>query len=216
MLSLIPDWLTAWFVGAARTVGNQVAGVVHWAVHALAMVVIAVFDRVYVAWRDLSGWIWAYLSAIGRALGEVAYKIYAIIRVLIPRVIGLVLRWVAYLLKFIRSWVAWLWAQIRATIALLYKQIAMVIRWAVTHIWDPLWKWAQFLYRLIKAWAWVAFWWITHLASLAEKMVFWMAAAFERHAWELAGILGKFLLALIIRNLARFVRLVEAILVAVL
>jgi hypothetical protein len=215
-VGFLPDWLTGWIASIIGAVGPAVATAIHWAVHALAVVVLAVFDKVFGAWRTLAGWSWGFILATGRALGAVGSKLFQIVRVLIPRVIRELLRWVAFLLRFIRSWVAWLWRQIRATIALLYREIGAVIRWAVTHIWEPLWRWAQFLFRLIRAWAWVAFWWITHLASLAEAMVFHIAAAIERHAWQLAGLLGRFFLALLIRNLARFVRTVEAIIAAVL
>lgn len=210
------DWLTGWIAGAARSVGQAVADVVHWAVHALASVVLAIFDHVFGAWRQLAEWIWAHLLALGRWIGVAAVKFYQIIRIIIPRVVRWTKWWITYIMRFIRSWVAWLWLQIRKTIALLYREIGAVVRWAWSHIFVPLWHWTQFLYRLIKAWAWVAFWWVTHLASLAEAMIFHIAAAIERNAWQLAGILGKFFLALIIRNLARFVKLAEQIIAAVL
>lgn len=214
-MGFLPDWLTGWFARVAGDIGQHIADAIHWAIHAVAVVALAVFDHVFGAWRDLARWTADFFRAFGSALYWIGAKIWHILRVAIPNVIRWARGWFAFLLRLIRSWVAWLWKQIRATIALLWQQIGRVVRWAWTNIFLPLWAWTRFLFRLVKAWAWVAFWWITHLASLAEAMVFHMAAAIERHAWELAGLLGKFFLALLIRNLARFVRVVETIIAAV-
>lgn len=215
-MGFLPDWLTGWFARVAGDVGQHIADAVHWAIHAVAVVVLAVFDHVTGAWRDLAGWTWAFFRAYYSALFWIGAKIWHILRVAIPRVISWARGWFAFLLRFIRSWVAWLWKQVRATIALIYREISSVIRWTVQHVFDPLWRWAQFLWRLVKAWAWVAFWYITHPAALAERLIFWIAASLERNAWALAGILGRFLTALFVRNLARAVRLFETILTAVL
>lgn len=215
-MSILPDWLTSWFARVAVSVGPAVADAIHWAVHALAVVVLSVFDHVFGAWATLVRWLISYLLALGRALYWAGAKIWHILRVVIPDVIRWVRGWIAFLLRFIRSWVAWLWKQIRATIALLYQQIGRVVRWAWDHIFRPLWAWTQFLWRLVKAWAWVAFWYITHPGALAERLIFWIAASLERHAWELAASLGRFFTALFVRNLARAVRLFETILAAVL
>lgn len=214
-MGILPDWLTGWFARVAGDIGQHIADAIHWAIHAVASVFMAVFAHVFGAWEQLFRWVAEFYRAFGSVLYWVGAKFWHILRVVIPRVIDWARWWFTRLLGLIRAWVAWLWGKIRETIALIYREIGMVIRWAVTHIWDPLWHWVQFLWGRVKAWAWVAFWWVTHLASLAEAMIFHIAAAVERHAWELAGLLGRFFLALLIRNLARFVKIVEQIIAAV-
>lgn len=215
-MGILPDWLTRWFAGVASDIGQRIADAIHWAVHALAVVVLAVFDHVFGSWYSLARNIVIFFRVFGSVLYWVGAKIWRILRIAIPDLYRWARGWFARLLALIDHWVAWLWARIRATIALIYREIAATIRWAWSHIFLPLWRWVQFLYQLIRKWAWVAFWWVTHPASLAELLVFHMAAAIERHAWDLAGLLGRFFLALIARNLARFLKLVEQIIVAVL
>lgn len=215
-MGILPDWLTSWFARVALDVGQRIADAIHWAIHAVASVILAIFDHVFGAWKDLFRWTVDFYRVWGSVLYWIGAKIWRIIRVAIPDLYRFIRTWVLRIYAFVRSWVAWLWKQIRATIALLYREIGAVMRWAIVHIWDPLWRWAQFLWRMVKAWAWVAFWWISHPAALAERLIFWIAASLERNAWALAGILGKFFTALFVRNLARAVRLLETILTAVL
>jgi hypothetical protein len=215
VISLIPDWLTNWFVNAGSGIERRIVDMVHWAVHALASAVLAVFAHVERAWVSLTGHIWRYLGDLASLFVAIMGKLVKIVRVIIPGVLRWAARLFAYVEKLIRSWVAWLWGKIRETIALIYREISAVMRWAVQHIYDPLKRWVDFLWAKIRAWAYVAWWWVTHLADLAEALVYHLVRSLEVHAWDIADKLGTFALALVARNLRRFAHLIETIFVAV-
>jgi hypothetical protein len=61
-----------------------------------------------------------------------------------------------------------------------------------------------------------AFWWVTHPAQLAETLGWHLVRFLEDNAWTAAGYLGKFILALILRNAGRVARLAEDIITAIL
>lgn len=91
-----------------------------------------------------------------------------------------------------------------------------VLVWVIVHV-------LLFLYGLVKTiFEWLAnqgstMWhYFTHLADFADLLLLPLVAALELAAWEVAGKLGQFLLALIIKNIVKFATLVESIVDAVL
>jgi hypothetical protein len=79
--------------------------------------------------------------------------------------------------------------------------------------------WRQFN-RVLTYWvphfAMTAWWWVTHPDQLALVLFWWTLHYLERFAWTAAQYLGEFALALVMRNLRRFLHLAEEILAAVL
>lgn len=61
-----------------------------------------------------------------------------------------------------------------------------------------------------------AWWWVTHPDQLAEQLVFYVVKWLEREAWTIAPYLGKFLLALVVKNVPRLLPLIESIVAAIL
>jgi hypothetical protein len=68
----------------------------------------------------------------------------------------------------------------------------------------------------IPHYAMTAWWWVTHQDQLASVLFWWILRYLEERAWTAAQYLGEFFTALALRNLRRFLHLMETILVAVL
>lgn len=210
------SWLTGWVNKFIHIVPDAVLALVHWAVHALALVVEAVFHDVAVAWRTY----WGAIVAIERACFDFGAAVYGlavkVLRYWVPRLIDDLRR------AALALWhgIDWVWshavAEVNALRKLAWKWINDLWHLVLRDVWKPLKDFADELYRLIKAWAYVAWWWITHLDRLADAMIFHIAASLEKYAWQLARLLGTFLTALILHNVRRFVLLLETILAAVL
>lgn len=209
-------WITGWVARFTGLVGQATIDLVHWGLHALASVINAIFGNVARAWRNM----WDALVYIERACFDFGAAVYGLaVKVLkywVPRIWGEIKRAVLALWHGID----WVWTH---AVRLVNELRALAWRWIVDlwhmvlrDVWKPLRDYALHLYRLILDWAYVAWWWITHPASLAERLVFHMAAAIERHAWALARLLGTFLTALVLHNARRVVQLAEQILAAVL
>jgi hypothetical protein len=210
------DWLTGWFTGAASLVAKPIVDMVHWAVHALASVVLAVFDHVFGEWRSLASWSLRWIPGLRWLLGMIAATFRDIKRVIIPYV----MRWVRAGFASVERFIHWVLATALAGIhqAREFAQLLVsnALKWVVAHVFAPLWAWVQRLYHLILTWAYVAWWWVTHLDALADALLLHLVGSLERSAWDVAGKLGRFALALVTRNLARFLQLAESIIAAVL
>lgn len=209
------SWLARFWTGVSGTVGNAVSTAAHWAMHALAAVVFSVFRLVGGAWRTLVqsfGWLHAALDHFGLQVWHFATYV---VRVLIPRVV----RWAAAELARLGLGLYHLAQAVGREVAALYRAIARAVadvtRWAIRTIYDPLKSYADLIWHDLKAWGYTAWWWITHLDKLADAMIIHIANSIEKHAWQLARMLGTFFISLIIANLNRFVLLIEDIVNAV-
>lgn len=210
------SWLTGWVNRFLHIVPDAIIALVHWAVHALASVVNAIFGDVARAWHDF----WAAIVAVERACWEFGAAVFGL-------AVKVLKYWVPKLIADLRAaalalWhgIDWVWAHAVSMVndlrKLAWKWIVDLWHLVLRDVWAPLKAFADHLYHLILTWAYVAWWWITHLDRLAEAMIFHIAAAIERHAWELAALLGRFFTALVLHNLRRAVMLAETILAAVL
>lgn len=74
----------------------------------------------------------------------------------------------------------------------------------------------QIVGHWIPKYAITAWWWITHPDQLAEQLSLYVVKWLEREAWTIAPYLGKFLLALVVRNVKRWLPILESILAAIL
>lgn len=210
------SWLTGWVARFLGLVPDVILALVRWGFHAIVTAVEWVFSQVAKAWRAY----WAAIAALERATWEFGAAVFGL-------AVKLLKYWVPRLISDLRRaalalWhgIDWVWSHAVGLIndlrKLLWKAINDLWHLVLRDVWKPLKDFADHLYHLILTWAYVAWWWITHLDSLAEKMIFHIAAAIERHAWELAALLGRFFTALVLHNLRRAVQLAETILAAVL
>lgn len=209
-------WLDRFWNNVTGSVGNAIANAVHWAMHALASVVFAVFRLVGAAWLDY----WSAARSAWGAVGSLGKALWDAWAYLLRHLIPTLTRWIESLWARLVSFIHTVYKDLQAAAAFLQHLIASTARaiykWALTSIWKPLHDFAAMLWDNLKKWGFTAWWWITHLPSLAEAMIMHIVTSIERHAWEIAGMLGKFFLSLIVRNLKRFATLLEDIITAVL
>lgn len=209
-------WLARWFRGFASTVSQGVIDMVHWAVHALASVVLAVFNDVDSGWADLV----RAADAIGRGLDTFGSWTWASLRALWRHTIPQLWRYIIDGLQLLRRSLGWVWdhAQllVRESLAMVSRWLADLWRLVLRDVYDPLRSWADTIYKRLIEWGFTAWWWITHLDKLADAMIFHIAASLEKNAWQLADQLGQFVLALLLRNAKRVLQLLESIVSAVL
>lgn len=210
------DWISGWVGRFTGTVDRWVIQLVHWGLHALAAVIETVFRDVTRSWRDF----WGAVVALERALADIGAAVYGLaVRVLkywVPRLWRYITEAAAALARAI----TWVWhravrivAELRATV---WGWLLGLWRMVLRDVWAPLKADADHLWHLLVTWGYTAWWWITHLESLAEAMIWHLAAAIERHAWQLGARMGQFVTALVLHNTRRLVQLAETILAAVL
>lgn len=210
------SWLDKFFSAASSTIGNAISNTVHWAIHALASVVFAVFSAVGAAWTAFVDATGALVSEVGNLALNVYHFANHVMKVLLPAIY----RWAAAELKKLEAYAEsvyhWALKEFDTVRAWVEHLISDLTSWVLRDIWDPLKKYADQIWDDLKKWGYVAWWWITHLPDLAEAMIFHIAASTEKHAWELANMLGQFFLSLIIANLNTMLTLIEDIITAVL
>jgi hypothetical protein len=175
-----------------------------------------VSGHVAAAWQAMAGATLHLMLRMQAFMAEQGLLDYRIVRQYIP--------WLA-------NWIRWLGGRVRneiiAAIAMLRREYKAgdaaqhaytrsVLLWVVVHV-------LLFLYRLVKTvFGWIngignKMWhYFTHLDQFAELLFMFLVAALERHAWSIGRLLGKFFLALIVRNVVRFASLVEEIVLAIL
>lgn len=133
-------------------------------------------------------------------------------------------------IPWLANWIAWLGGKtvddLRNAIDMLRREYRAgddaehgytrsVLEWVLVHVL------AYLLGRILDLVSWITgigstMWhYFTHLADFADLLFWFLVAALESRAWDVADKLGEFLLALIIRNLGRFARLLETIIDAV-
>jgi hypothetical protein len=134
-------------------------------------------------------------------------------------------------IPWLERWIAWLGGRVRqeidATIRMLRREYKAgdaaqhaytrsVLFWVLIHV-------LAFLLGLVRTiFSWInrigsTMWhYFTHLTEFAELLFMFLVASLERHAWDVGKLLGKFFLALVVRNVVRFASLVEEIVLAIL
>ena len=188
---------------------------VHWAIRAVTSVVFQVFGNIRNAWSVLYGGYRDLVSGIDSFATAVRNAITYTLRVVIPGI----LRWAGAALARLAADLARLGRMLLAEVSRLTAYITArwnaLYRWVLANVWAPLQAYARSLYHDLIKWGYTAWWWITHLPALAEQMIFALALSAERHAWQLAGMLGKFALSLVLHNAKKLAILVEDIVTAV-
>ncbi len=210
------DWITHWVISWAPLISQGIRDFVHWAVHALASVVISVFSHVLGAWK----WLIYGLSFLGYEEIHFAEDVWGfasrVVRVYIPRVLHWAWAWILFLHKLILI----LYDDLIRALNVLRKwtwALALSL-WhnVLRFVWFPLKRYADLIWHDLLKWGWVAWWWITHPENLAQFLFWHIIRWLEFYAWEAGKRLGTFGLALVRHNLHRFLILIEDIVSAVL
>lgn len=210
------DWLTGWFTNFASTVGDPIVGMVHWAVHALASVVLSVFRNVLKAWDDFTGAIDGLGDSIWHFVNRVWHALWWLITKEVPRI----WRWLAQESARVWKGIRYAWATavrlFNDAIGFAERIVDDVIGWVQRDVWKPLRDLADLLWRDLLKWGWTAWWWITHPADLAKMLLAYLIKAAEDAFWSVATPAGTFALRLVLANARRFAILIEDIVRAVL
>lgn len=209
-------WIEGIFKSAASGVTDAVKALVHLAVRGLYAFLHDIFRLQWDAWNDF--WngardVWAGMRALSFAVYQSLIKIYKHWIPLIFKGIDDLYHRVLQYLDDLRKWAVRLIDDLYHWTLVTFDATR---KWAIHEIWDPLFK------SLTTAWHWLThegatMWhYFTHLPDFAELLFAHLIASLEKHAWDAGKLLGEFFLALIVRNLMRFVTLMEDIVDAIL
>lgn len=209
------DWITGWFIRWGPLVEQKIIDMVHWAVHAVASVLIAVFAHVLDAWK----WYLDTWRVLAHEVVDLAHDVWdfaaRLVRVYLPRITRWAWTWIVFLYHLsLKIWHDTLTA-LAVLRALAWSWIQALWHRVVTDVWDPLKKYADLIWHDLLKWGWVAWWWITHPQNLAGLLFWHIIGWLEHYAWEASKRLGTFGLALVRNNLHRFLILIEDIVAAV-
>jgi hypothetical protein len=210
------DWITHWFISWGPQVEQKIIDMVHWAVHAVASVLIAVFDHVLSAWKFLIyglGFLGYEEIHFAEAVWGFAYRV---VWVYIPRLLRWAWTWIGFLHKLIWTIFGDLVRALDTLRRLAWSWILTLWRNVLRFVWDPLKRYADLIWHDLLKWGWTAWWWITHPESLAGFLFWHIIRWLEFFAWEAGKQLGTFGLSLVRHNLRRFLILIEDIVSAVL
>jgi hypothetical protein len=216
-----------WLTNAFKTLIGAGAAATASSVQAALNVISVIFDTTYKYWHTVAGHVGGGWQELTRTLlylrnnmQQYTFAQYAFDLLILRKYI-----------PWLSNWISWLGGKIQRDLGtlrgLLHREIVAgdnaqhaytrsVLLWVVVHV-------LGFLLGLVRsAFAWIngvgaTMWhYFTHLADFAELLFMFLVEALERHAWDVGGLLGKFFLALIVKNVVRFATLVETIIDAVL
>ncbi len=208
-------WLDRFFHSVTGTVGSAVSAVVHYAVHALAAVVFAVFGLVRGAWEwCLSGMVELHtaLDDFTKAVVDFAKWLATVALPALRKWAAAALALLAHDLSLLRTWALEQFAKVALAIDRAYRD---AVTWVTVHVYDPLKKYADLIAADLRKWGYTAWYYITHPAMLAELLLVPLVTTFEKYAWAIGKMLGQFLLALIAQNIPKLLTLIEDIITAV-
>ncbi len=132
---------------------------------------------------------------------------------------------------WLANWIAWLGGKIRDEIHNVVKMLlakmqqdynanhnytTSVLKWIIVHVFLFLLKILTNVVSWIVARGDIMWSYFSDVIKFGEFLIHGIAVAIEKHAWDLAAMLGKFFLSLIIRNVVKFATLIESIVSAVL
>lgn len=179
-------------------------------------VILSVFRLVGGAWNGLTDAFRAFHSALDNWSHEVYLFGDYLIRHLIPSIV----RWAERELAKLSAFISRVYDDLQRAVNDLILRIASTARaltkWVLDNVYDPLKEYADQIWADLKKWGYTAWWYITHPDALAELIIFPIATSLEKHAWQLAGQLGKFALSLVLANVRQFINLIEDIVDSVL
>jgi hypothetical protein len=209
------NWLDRFFGKVSGAIGAEISKAVHWAFHALASVVFAVFGLVGKAWALFVRGVHDFMAAIDKLGAEIIAFASWLVHVEIPAI----LRWAGAELAKLSSALAniydWAVKAIADVIRRIEAAISDVTKWVLRNVWDPLKAYADKIYNDLLKWGFYAYNVLTHPQALADSLLLFLVNSLERAAWDIGQKLGTFLLALISANIKKLLILIEDIVTAV-
>jgi hypothetical protein len=217
----------AWLRNAFRFgegIGNLITGAT---LKALFNVITQIFSVTYAYWHTVSGHVlngWQELTRnllyFKNNLNQFLFSQYLLDALIVKHDI-----------PFLSNWISWLGGKIQHDLGtlrgVLQKEIVAgdnaqhaysrsIYLFVLLHV-------LAFLYGLVKSvFGWIdgigaKMWhYFTHLDEFAKLLFMFLIAVLEDQAWNVGGLLGKFFLSLITKNVVKFATLVETIVDAIL
>jgi hypothetical protein len=210
------DWLKGYVARWAGVVDSATRDLVHWAVHALAGVVYAVFGNVGRAWHDLfTAYHWVRSTAAD-LVGWIVTHLTYIVKHDLPLLAHSILSYWRDALNFATSLYHAALRAVESLAKVARRWVDDAIGWVITHVYDPLLADARQLRSDLLKWGYTAWQIVTHPDRLAaivgDALISWT----EQQFWRIAGPVGTFALRIVVANLRKFVALAETIITAVL
>lgn len=207
-------WIESIFHWGVSNIGGTIVGWVRDFIRGLYGYLHLAFHLVGNAWGDLWGDVnrfWHALDAFGHSVWQAIYHtlhtVIPDVRNFLHRLIARVERYAQYVFR---------WAVVRAE-WLLHKiesEISFVIRWVITHIWDPLFRDVTTALKWIFSDGQTLWYYLTHPDKTVDLIWESLIAKLEQEAWAVGRRLGEFFLGLVLHNARRFALLLEDIIVA--
>ncbi len=204
------------FDTAYGAVDNTVRSWVHDLVNGLYGFLHMIFGDVGTAWRTFEGTALSFWHGATRFVDNVVAAFYHLFRLIIPAIIREYRKLFTQAENFIKSVYSYVVGRVLYLVHLIAHSIDNLWQLVLRDVWRPL------LSSITKAWHWIThegsivWFYITHPEKLVDLVWDYLIAKLEREAWRTADLLGRFLIALIVRNLRHFVLLIEDILDAIL
>jgi len=216
-----------WLTNAFRVLTGAGAAASASSVQAALNVISTIFSTTYKYWHTVAGHVSNDWQELTRTLLYLRQNMqqYTLAQYLLDVLI------VKKDIPWLANWISWLGGKVHNDLVSLqiredhritagdnaqHSYTRSVLLWVVIHV-------LLFLTGLVRlAFSWIngigsTMWhYFTHLADFAELLFMFLVAALEKHAWDVGGLLGKFFLSLIVKNVVRFATLVETIIDAVL
>lgn len=212
----ILSWLDNFFTAAGREIDSTVASVVHWALRAITSLVFGQFQNTQAAWTVYYTQTRYFTTQLRELSTATRGAHHYTLGVRIPAVVSWAAGYLARLLSALTALARAVGKDVASLDAKITAGLAALARWVTSDVYDPLLKYAKSIEAGLLKWGYTAWWWITHLDALADAMIFHIAISLEKNAWQLATILGKFTLSLILANARKIAVLAEDIITAVL
>lgn len=209
-------WIRRMYDAVAGDIDETVRRWVHDLVNGLYGLLHLIFGDVGKAWNVLVNAILLAWRAVDTFTEAVWYKLWIILRSIIPAVIREYRRLIHDVNVYAHDVLNWAQRAISSVEHAIERGLRDVENWVIRDIWNPLKS------AFDTAWHWithegaVAWYYISHPADLAALLFDHLIAKLEADAWSVAERLGKFALSLVVRNLPRFAKLAEDIIDAIL
>lgn len=210
------NWLWNTIYGSGQRIANSILNLIHEVVNGLMGALGAIYGALWGAWWDM---LWAASALVGIVewfCRPVMYAIWDINReiadYLYPIINGLkrrIINGLAALETKVAGWV-------KEAVTSATNAVNWLLSWVVRNVWTPVKAWVDDLYRKMSAWAYTAYFYVTHPDALA-RVIFWaLWGVFTENAWAVGEVLGEWFLRLVLANVVRSARLVETIIADVL
>lgn len=208
-------WIAREFDSVSGLIDNTVRQWVRDLVNGLYGFLHAVFGLVSEGWENLVSAAYLAWHSITSFMDETVLKIYYILRQVIPAVVKAYKDSIALVDKYARDVYSWATREFQLVRDALDAAFNALKKFVIDDIWKPLDDLVTSALKWITTRGETVWHYISNPVDLVDLLWDYLIAKLEAEAWNIGEKLGSFFLALVIKNLPRFVKLLEDILNAV-